>query len=116
MEDIIQFQDQYYILAKVSRLAQRVAVLQHGDSFAVFDLNGDVGALGESDQGFYHEGTRYLSRFRLRLNGKRPLLLSARVKDENELFCSDLTNPDTPLGPDALLPRDILHLFRGRFV
>jgi glycogen debranching enzyme len=43
--------------------------------------------------------------------------LSARVKDDNELFTADLTNPDTPLGgDDKILPRDLIHLFRGRFL
>jgi glycogen debranching enzyme len=76
-----------------------------------------MGALGSSDQGVYHEGTRYLSRFRLRLNDKRLLLLSARVKEDNELFGADLTNPDIPLSdPDQVLARDLVHLFRGRFI
>jgi len=117
VEDVIQVQDQFYILATASRGATRTAVLQHDDTFAVFDLSGDVGALGAGEQGLYHEGTRYLSRFRLRLNGQRPLLLSARVKDDNELFGADLTNPDVPLGTgDRVLMRDIIHLFRARFL
>jgi glycogen debranching enzyme len=118
MEDVIQVQDQFYILATASRAGERSAVLQHGDTFAVFDLYGDIGSLGVGEQGLYHEGTRYLSRFRLRLNDRRPLLLSARVKDDNELFGADLTNPDTPLAdePGTVLPRDIVHLFRARFL
>jgi glycogen debranching enzyme len=117
MEDVIQVQDQFYILATASRAVERTAVLQHGDTFAVFDLYGDVGMFGTGEQGLYHEGTRYVSRFRLRLNGRRPLLLSARVKEDNELFGADLTNPDMPLGePDAVIPRDILHLFRARLL
>jgi glycogen debranching enzyme len=117
MDDIIQVQDQFYILATASRAGERTAVLQHDDTFAVFDLHGDMGVFGTGEQGLYHEGTRYLSRFRLRLNGQRPLLLSARVKDDNELFGADLTNPDLPLGPpDTVLSRDIVHLFRGRFL
>ncbi len=98
MEDVIQVQDQFYILATASKATERTAVLQHDDTFAVFDLCGDIGAFGPSEQGLYHEGTRYLSRFRLRLNGQRPLLLSARVKDDNELFGADLTNPDMACG------------------
>src|SRR5262245_13367584 len=82
MDDVIQVQDQFYILATISKATERVAVLQHDDTFAVFDLYGDVGALGASEQGLYHEGTRYLSKFRLRVNGLRPLLLSARVKED----------------------------------
>src|SRR5262252_1148900 len=117
MEDVIQVQDQFYILATASKATERPAVLQHNDTFAVFDMYGDVGAFGTSEQGLYHEGTRYLSRFRLRLNGRRPLLLSARVKDENELFGADLTNPDIPLGAGHLaLGRDVIHVFRTRFL
>ena len=117
MEDLIQVQDQFYILATASRAGDRSAVLQHGDTFALFDLSGDIGSLGAGEQGLYHEGTRYLSRFRLRLNDRRPLLLSARVKDDNELFGADLTNPDMPLGdPGVVISRDIVHLFRARFL
>ena len=117
MEDVIQVHDQFYILATASRIGERTAVLQHADTFAVFTLNGDVGMFGAGEQGLYHEGTRYLSRFGLRLNGQRPLLLSARVKDDNQLFSADLTNPDIPLPePGTVVPRDIVHLFRSRFL
>jgi len=117
MDDVIQVQDQFYILATASRAGERSAILQHGDTFAVFDLYGDIATLGAGEQGLYHEDTRYLSRFRLRLNDRRPLLLSARVKDDNELFGADLTNPDMPLAePGAVLSRDIVHLFRARFL
>jgi glycogen debranching enzyme len=117
MDDVIQIQDQFYILATASRAGDRIAVLQHGDTFAVFDLYGDIGTFGPSEQGLFHEGTRYLSRYRLRLNDRRPLLLSARVKEDNELFGADLTNPDMALGESgAMLTRDIVHLFRARFL
>ena len=117
MEDVIQVQDQFYILATASKAAQRTAVLKHDETFAVFDFAGDIGALGSGEQGLYHEGTRYLSLFRLRLNGQKPLLLSARVKDDNELFGADLTNPDIPVGgSDSVLSRDLVHLFRARFL
>src|SRR4051812_9222479 len=111
MDDVIQVQDQFYILATASKSAQRTAVLKHDDTFALFDYSGDIGAFGTSEQGLYHEGTRYLSRFGLRLNGQRPLLLSARVKDDNDLFGADLTNPDLPSSDSgAMLARDLVHL------
>lgn len=117
MEDVIQVQDQFYILATKWTPRDRGSVLKHGDTFAVFDQAGDVGAFGPSEQGLYHEGTRYLSRFGLRLNGTRPLLLSSRVKDDNELFGADLTNPDIPVdGEDQVLSRDLVHIFRARFL
>ena len=116
MDDVIQVQDQFYILATASKSSQRHAVLKHDDAFAVFDISGDVGALGPDEQGLYYEGTRYLSQFRMRLNGQRPLLLSARVKQENELFGADLTNPDIPLANGLVLAHDLVHVFRGRFL
>jgi glycogen debranching enzyme len=117
MEDVIQVHDQFYILATASKAVERVAVLQHDDTFASFDQHGDIGAFGPTEQGLYHEGTRYLSRFRLRVNGHRPLLLSARVTDDNELFGSDLTNPDMSLDEaGTMFDRGLVHLFRSRFL
>src|SRR3954471_10138734 len=116
MEDVIQVQDQFYILATASKAIERTAVLKHDDTFAVFDYAGDIGAFGAGEQGLYHEDTRYLSRFRMRLNGRRPLLLSARVKDENELFGADLTNPDIPVGGDLGIARGIVRLLGARFL
>jgi glycogen debranching enzyme len=117
MEELIQVQDQFYILATASKAAQRTAVLKHDETFAVFDFTGDIGALGAGEEGLYHEGTRYLSLFRMRLNGQKPLLLSARVKEDNELFGADLTNPDIALGgSDLVLARDLVHVFRARFL
>jgi glycogen debranching enzyme len=117
VEDVIQVQDQFYILSTASRAGERVAVLQDDETFALFDLYGDVGMYGPSEHGLYHDGTRHLSHFGLRLNGRRPLLLSARVKEDNELFGADLTNPDIPLSePGTVLARDIVHVFRSRFL
>jgi glycogen debranching enzyme len=51
------------------------------------------------------------------VNRQRALLLSARVKDDNQLFSADLTNPDLSLGDaECALPRDLVHLFRSRFL
>src|SRR5689334_115979 len=115
--EVIEVGDQFYILATASRATQRTAVLQHDDTFAVFDYAGDIGAFGTTEEGLYHEGTRFLSRFSLRVNGKRPLILSSRVKDDNELFVADLTNPDIPIGNTGqIIRRDLVHLFRSRFL
>src|SRR5262245_56009021 len=86
MDDPSELQDQYSIQASPAKATERTSVLQHDDTFAVFDLQGDMGALETSEQGLYHEGTRYISKFLLRLNGRRPLLLSSRVRDDNQLF------------------------------
>jgi glycogen debranching enzyme len=116
MEDVIRLHDQYYILATSSRAHERTRVLKHGDTFAIFDDFGDIVSFGLGEQGLYHDGTRYLSRLELRVNGARPLLLSSAVRDNNDLFVIDLTNPDIPLAADAVFRRDILHVFRSKFL
>ena len=116
MEDVIRLQDQYYILAGSARADERTRVLKHGDTFAIFDRYGDIEPFGLGEQGLYHDGTRHLSDFELRVNGKRPLLLSSTVREDNDLLVIDLTNPDIPLGPDAVFRRDVLHLFRCKFL
>ena len=71
-------------------------VLKDGDSFIVADAAGDIE--GGSD-GFFHNDTRLLSRFRLRLGESQPALLSAAVSRDNVMFVAHLTNrPLPPLG------------------
>jgi glycogen debranching enzyme len=94
-------------------------VLKHGNTFAIFDHQGDVkpsrpGGLGE--EGLYHEGTRYLSFFLLLLGKHRPLFLSSTVKQENDLLTVDLTNPDLLNGEQLAVPRGTPHFFRSKFL
>jgi glycogen debranching enzyme len=116
MEDVIRVEDHFYILATASRVDERTRVLKDDDTFAVFDPYGDVLPFGMGEQGIYHEGTRFLSRLELRLGKVRPLLLSSTVRENNDLFPVDLTNPDLELEDGLMLPRGILHLFRSKLL
>jgi glycogen debranching enzyme len=116
VDDVIKVEEQYYILATSSRADERSLVLKHGDTFAVFDHYGDIVPFGLGEQGLYHDGTRFLSRFELRLDRRRPLLLSSTVKEDNELLTVDLTNPDLVSGDSVRIARDSLHVFRSKFL
>lgn len=116
MEEIIRVQDQYYILATSPRVDDRVRVLKHGDTFAVFDRNGDFLPIGPREEGLYHEGTRYLSRLELRLGARRPFLLSSAIKENVALLTAHLTNPDVYAEEELILQRNTLHVFRSLFV
>ncbi len=116
MDDIIRVEDQYYILATSSLADDRIRVLKQDETFAVFDRYGDIQALGRGEQGLYHEGTRFLSRFVLRLGRNRPLLLSSTVKEDNALLTVDLTNPDFTTDGQVTVPRGTLHIFRTKFL
>ena len=61
MDDVIQLQDRFYILATSSLLQERRHVLKDADSFAVFDTQGDIAPFGAGEQGYFHGGTRHLS-------------------------------------------------------
>ncbi|HSE65520.1 MAG TPA: glycogen debranching N-terminal domain-containing protein, partial [Gemmatimonadales bacterium] len=61
MSEVIRWNDQFYILASSSLAANRVEVLKHGETFAVFDRYGDIHQVIPGPQGLYHEGTRFLS-------------------------------------------------------
>jgi glycogen debranching enzyme len=116
VEDLIKVDERYYILATSSRAGERLLVLKHGETFAIFDAYGDIGPFGLGEQGLYHEGTRHLSRLDLRLDRQRPLLLSSTVKQENEVLTADLTNPDVVSEDVVMLPRDTLHVYRSKFL
>ncbi len=72
--------------------SKRTHAIKHGDTFAVFDLFGDIEALPES--GVYHQDTRFLSRLTLRIaNGSLELIRSA-ISDDSVVVCVDLAGND----------------------
>jgi glycogen debranching enzyme len=106
----------YYIHPKAAHPDDSVLVLKHNDTFAVFDRFGDIQPVGMGEQGIYHQGTRFLSKFILHLGRKRPLLLSSTVREDNVLLAVDLANPDVYSKGQVLLPRCTVHLYRTKFL
>jgi len=90
--------------------------LKHGDSFAVVDSHGDIGASRGGPDGIFHADTRYLSRLELLLNGLQPLPLSSNLRDDNSVLTVDLTNPDIYFDQHLTLPKDTIHLVRTLFL
>jgi glycogen debranching enzyme len=116
-DDVIRVKEHYYILSTSSLADDRTHVLKQGDTFAVFDRRGDIEPTGRGVLGIYHQETRFLSRWILRLGAYRPLLLSSGVRDDNALLAVDLTNPDV-VGPDneVAIARGLLHIARSKFL
>jgi glycogen debranching enzyme len=94
LEEAIRVGDRWYVLATSSREGDPIRVLKHGESFALFDRHGDMPRAGSGEHGLFHQGTRFLSRYELRLNGQRPLLLHSSVRHDNSMLAVDATNPD----------------------
>ena len=114
MTEMIKLTDQFAVLSEAERSPTPVRVLKGGDSFAVFDPHGDVVPMAASEHGFYHAGTRFLSRFELLLANFRPLLLSSTVSEDNAVFTADLTNPDVVRDGRVHVGRGLVHVFRSR--
>jgi glycogen debranching enzyme len=112
LEDVIQVDDQFYIRATSARIDGRTRVLKRGETFAVCDRFGDMSGVGLPELGLYHEGTRFLSRLALTLDGSRPLLLSSGVREDNGAFIAHLTNADVFVDGHLAVSRGTVHLAR----
>src|SRR6266481_2430149 len=112
MEHVDRRNDQCRIVASSSLTADHIEVLKQGDTFGLFDRHGDIHSLRTGSQGLYHDGTRFLSRFELTINGERPLLLSSTVKQDNVLLNVDLTNPDMTCEGQVEVSRGAVHRLR----
>ena len=55
--------DQFLVPATASLHERRPRTLKHGDTFGVFDRNGDIIAGPGSPEGLFHRDTRHLSHF-----------------------------------------------------
>jgi len=106
----------FYIPATTSLQERRPRTLKHGDTFAVFDHNGDILSGPGSPEGLFHCDTRHLSQFALTVSDRRPLLLSSTLRADNATLTCDLTNPDLFVGERLALEHDVIHLRRTTFL
>jgi glycogen debranching enzyme len=116
MRDVITFENQFYILANSSLVEEQTRVLKSGDIFAVFNFQGNIRPLGFENHGIYYEGTRFLSRLIMSMEANNPLLLSSAIKEDNDLYVVDVTNPDVRFDNGTLIKRGTLHFFRTIFL
>ena len=106
----------HHIVASASLADERTRVLKHGDTFVIFDHYGDIKSGGLGEEGLYHEGTRYLSRWVLDYEGSRPFFLSSTVREENDLLTVALTNPDMLRDGKVWAPLGTLHIALKKFL
>jgi glycogen debranching enzyme len=107
---------EYDIETHTSLIDRPLRTLKHGDAFAVLDSYGDVGTVPDTAEGIFYNDTRFLSHYELRIEGKRPLLLSSVMHEDKAALTVSLTNPDLQLGDDQKLPRDTIFFERTKFL
>ena len=117
MHEVSRLNDKFYIVGTSSMLDPHRLVTKQGETFGVFSRFGDILPFGKGEQGLYHGGTRFLSKYLLEVNGLRPLFLSSNVDEDNILITVDLSNPDLyKKGGGEQLKRDIVHIMRSRVI
>ena len=108
--------DAFEITASSSLPERRLSTLKQGDTFGLFNPDGDIAPGPGSPEGLYHQDCRHLSGMELAIEGRHPLLLSSTLQDDNVVLTVDLTNPDIFDGDDLQIGQDTLHILRSRFI
>ena len=106
--------DEQFPIIAGPRPVAALCVLKHGDCFGVFDPRGNIVPGDASEEGIYHDGTRFLSWFELLLFGNPPLLLSSTVSVDDAVFDADLTNPDILRDGHIAIGRGEVNVHRSR--
>jgi glycogen debranching enzyme len=113
MKVVAHAPDAYYIVAETG-LDPETRALKDGETFAVFDVFGDIGH--GAGQGLYHDGTRHLSLHQLRLTGHRPFFLGSATGAGGHVLTVHLTNPDLPGDHELVWPKAVMHVRRSSFL
>jgi glycogen debranching enzyme len=116
LEDIIQVENQFYVLATSALADDRTRVLKHGETFAVFNRLGDIEDLGLKEQGIYHRGSRHLSRLTLRMSDCGLQLLRSTIQEQGTFLTVDAMNPDVYVNGHLMIARGSLHVYRSKFL
>ncbi len=90
-------------------------VLNHSDTFGIFNKRGNIISNPNSKNGIYHNDTRFVSRYEIKINDKRPLLLGASMDEDMEILGIDMTNQDITAGDD-IIKEGSLYLYSKKFV
>ena len=77
----------------VTDLAHKTLAVKEGDVFLYSDREGNLEEGVNEGLGLYASDTRFLSRFRMRVSGRDPVLLSSS-SERAYMSHVDLTNPD----------------------
>ncbi|MHB8884844.1 MAG: amylo-alpha-1,6-glucosidase [Methylovirgula sp.] len=106
----------YYIEPQTSLVERPLRTLKYNEMFAVLDSYGDIGVGPEGPEGLFVRDTRYLSKFDVRFEGKRPLLLGSVVEDNNASLSANSTNPDIHIDGNISIPRDVIAIERTKLL
>jgi glycogen debranching enzyme len=99
----------------VTDLASKTLAVKEGQTFLYSDLEGNLDHGGRDGLGLYSHDTRFLSHFRMTMNGRDLVLLSSSAERGYQSHV-DMTNPD--LFEDEVLcaPQQTINVRRVRAI
>jgi glycogen debranching enzyme len=112
-QTVIKVGSDFYIHASSLTSRRATRVLVNGESFAVFEVGGDILETPDEPLGFFHRDTRYLSRFELKIAGETPYYLNSYASRENAQLRINLSNPDLGVNGEIELPRNSTQIERN---
>ena len=111
---VIKIGADFYVLASSLSSRRATRVLAGGESFAVFEVGGDLIESPLEALGFFHRDTRYLSRFELKVAGETPYYLNSYTSSDNAQLRINLSNPDLGVKGETIeLPRNSIQIERN---
>ncbi len=99
----------------VTDLASKTLAVKEGGTFLYSDLEGNLDHGGDYGLGLYAKDTRFLSHFRMTINGRAPVLLSSS-SERGYMSHVDLTNPDLYDDEVVTIPQQTLNIRRIRAI
>ncbi len=99
----------------VTDLASKTLAVKEGQTFLYSDLEGNLDHGGQDGLGLYSHDTRFLSHFRLTVNGRDLVLLSSSAERGYQSHV-DLTNPDLFEDDVLCAPQQTINVRRVRAI
>ena len=96
-------------------LASKTLAVKDAETFLYSDLEGNLDHGADIGLGLYAHDTRFLSRFRMTMNGSDLVLLSSSA-ERGYMAHVDLTNPDLFEGDDLCAPQQTINVRRVRAI
>ena len=96
-------------------LASKTLAVKDAETFLYSDLEGNLDHGGDIGLGLYAHDTRFLSHFRLTMNGRGLVLLSSSA-ERGYMAHVDLTNPDLFEEDDLCAPQQTINVRRVRAI
>src|SRR5688500_15243559 len=91
----------------VTELLSKVLAIKEGETFLYSDTEGNLDDRPGYGLGLYYQDTRFLSRFRMRISGRDPILLSSSA-ERSYMSYIDVTTPDLFEEDEMHVPYDTL--------